>query len=369
VAFQKYRLYLKPFLLPISSLYGIITSIRNYLFDVGILPSVEFDFPVISVGNITVGGTGKTPHVEYLLNMLDKENNTALLSRGYKRKTKGFVLADKNSSPEQIGDESFQIGQKYKNIRVAVDEKRVHGIKMLKKINPELQCVVLDDAFQHRYVTPGISILLIDYYRPLQNDHMLPAGNLRECKQGIHRANIVIVTKVPHEIKPIEKRLWIKELNLFPYQFLYFSTFSYGKLKPVFGRQQKEISLGELAELNASLLLISGISNPLPLSQKFIPICSSLQHIQYPDHHEYTTDDLKDIARRFNEMTGDNKMIVTTEKDAVKLKFLTGVTSILTENMYFIPVEVIFLDEKKEEFEGNILNYVRNNKRISRLHS
>ena len=208
-----------------------------------ILKSVEFEFPVISVGNITVGGTGKTPHVEYLIDLLSEKFHIAFLSRGYRRKTKGFVQAGKNSGPDEIGDEPFQVHRKFQDITVAVDEKRVHGIEQLKKKNKKLQCIILDDAYQHRHVKPGLNILLIDYHRPLHKDFLLPAGDLRERIYGMHRANIVIVSKVPNNIKPIEKRIWIKDLNLFPYQFLYFTELEYGKLTPVFWEKQKELSL------------------------------------------------------------------------------------------------------------------------------
>jgi tetraacyldisaccharide 4'-kinase len=237
------------------------------------------------------------------------------------------------------------------------------------KNNPEIRCVLLDDAFQHRYVRPGISIVLIDYYRPLNKDCMLPAGNLRENMAGIHRANIVIVTKVPHEIKPIEKRLWIKELNLFPYQFLYFTAFQYGTPEPVFSRKQKQYSLEELAKLDTSILLVTGIANPEPLFEKVITCCKSIEQLHYPDHHEYTKEDMDEIEARFGSMQGDFKLIFTTEKDAVKIKILNYASRAVKESMYYIPVEVIFLDDKKEEFDESILCYVTKNKRISKLHS
>jgi tetraacyldisaccharide 4'-kinase len=366
---QNLRQHFMLLLLPLSFVYGIIISIRNWFFDMGILPSIEFNFPVISVGNITVGGTGKTPHVEYLIKLLSEEKHIALLSRGYKRKTKGFLLANEGVTSAIIGDEPYQIWQKFKKIKVAVDEKRVRGIKQLKKNHPELQCIILDDAFQHRYVRPGISILLIDYYRPMHNDCILPAGNLRESRQGIHRADIVIVTKVPYEMKPIEKRVWIKELNLFPYQLLFFSTFQYGMLQPVFDQNLARITLGKLENMKPAILLVTGIANPVPLRQRLITCCTSIEHLQYPDHYEYAERDLNEIETRYTDMNGSLKLIITTEKDAVKLKSHTPPNLTLKENMYFIPVEVTFLDEKQEEFDENIKNYVTKNRRINRLHS
>jgi len=357
-----------PLLVPVSFFYAIITRLRNQLFDLGIIPSVEFDFPVISVGNITAGGTGKTPHVEYLIHLLNQKKKIAILSRGYKRCSRGFVLASKGTTPSQIGDESFQIWQKFRNILVAVDEKRVRGIRLLMKQDPEINCIILDDAFQHRHVLPGVSIVLIDYFHPLSTDRMLPAGNLREQRDGIHRANIVIVTKVPHEIKPIEKRLWIKELNLFPYQFLYFSTFSYGELIPVFDKKQKKLSLDALSEMKPSVLLVTGIATPQPLKDMLITCCSSIEHLQFSDHYDYALKDIKEIEKCFSVLPGNSKLILTTEKDAVKIKTLGAVDRLLKTALYYIPVRVVFLDEKQKEFDANILDYVAKNRRISRLH-
>jgi tetraacyldisaccharide 4'-kinase len=365
---QQRRRYLKPLLVALSILYGLITLLRNRLFDAGILRSVEFGFPVISVGNITVGGTGKTPHVEYLIKLLHEKFNIAILSRGYKRKSKGFLIAGKGSTPDQIGDESFQIWQKFRNILVAVDEKRVRGIRLLKKHDPSLQCIVLDDAFQHRYVVAGVSILLIDYYRPLASDRMLPAGSLREYKQGIHRANIIIVTKVPHAIKPIEKRLWIKDLGLYPYQYLYFSSLRYGSLVPVFDRKQKKIILGELSDMKPNIILITGIANSQPLKEMLITCCSAIDHVCFHDHHEYSVNDLADIEKRYFNIPENHKLIITTEKDSVKIRNFDTINPLVKKAVYFIPVEVVLLDDRQKEFDANIVNYVTKNRTISRLH-
>lgn len=340
---------------------------RNKLFDVGILRSVEFDFPVISVGNITVGGTGKTPHVEYLLRLLSGNYSIALLSRGYKRKTKGFVLAQQSIGPDEIGDESYQVWKKFEKIKVAVDAKRVHGIRILKKIDSSIKCIILDDAYQHRYVNAGLSILLVDYYRPLNKDRMLPLGNLRENARGIRRANIVIVTKVPHEIKPIEMRQWIKELKLFPYQYLYFTSFRYGDLKPVFNIERESIALGEIEKRKPGVLLITGIANPEPLYNKLVTYCTSIDHVFFPDHHDYTMSDIHEIETRFNAIPVENKLIITTEKDAVKISNLPIQGSSIKDFFYFIPVEVLFLDHKQEEFDRIIFEYVERNKRICRI--
>ena len=209
-------------LYPFSFLYGIGVNLRNQLFDLNILRSQSFDVPVICIGNITVGGTGKTPHTEYLIKLLQKEFQVAVLSRGYKRKSKGFVLATPDTPMEQIGDEPFQMKQKHPQVHVAVDADRRRGIARLCEpgITPEVEVVLLDDAYQHRYVKPGINILLVDYHRMIGEDALLPAGRLREPERGKNRANIVIVTKCPHDIKPMDYRIISKHMDLYPYQKL-----------------------------------------------------------------------------------------------------------------------------------------------------
>ncbi len=368
MAIHNLRRKLSPLLFPFSCVYGMAVSIRNKLFDLKILKSTEFDFPVISIGNITAGGTGKTPHVEYLAEFLSKQFHVSVLSRGYKRTTKGFLLADKKSTPQTIGDEPYQMFSKFKNVTFAVDENRVHGINELKKKNPKLQTVILDDAFQHRYVTPGVSILLIDYSRPVYKDCFLPAGNLRESTHSISRANIVIVTKVPENIKPIEKKLWEKELKLFPYQFLYYTNFEYGCLTPVFPPGKQKFSLEEIQNTNASVLLLAGIANPAPLLEKLTSGQNEVVPLYFPDHHEYSQHDLHEIKSMYNSLKKKKKIIITTEKDAIKLGKLADVDHTIQERMYYLPVKVKFLYDKQEDFDSNIINYVATNKRISPLH-
>ena len=207
-------------LYPIAALYGIGVNIRNQLFDWHILPSRSFNVPIISIGNITVGGTGKTPHTEYLIKLLESEFQVGVLSRGYKRKSKGFVLATSETPMNQIGDEPYQIKQKFPHIHVAVDADRCHGIDKLcaPEMTPEVEVILLDDAYQHRYVNPGINILLVDYHRMISEDYLLPAGRLREPERGKSRANIVIVTKCPRDIKPMDYRIISKQIDLYPYQ-------------------------------------------------------------------------------------------------------------------------------------------------------
>ena len=215
------------FLYPLSLLYGLITSIRNFLYDSGILPSVEFPFPVICVGNITVGGTGKTPHTEYIVGLLRENFKVATLSRGYKRKTRDFRIASASSLVQEIGDEPMQIFRNFPDVVVTVDRNRVHGVNMILEEYPETEVIILDDGFQHRRITPGFSILLSDYERLIIRDHMLPYGNLRENKGNMRRADIILITKSPENISPIQRRLIVKEIDKSPYQNLYFTTFRY----------------------------------------------------------------------------------------------------------------------------------------------
>ncbi len=363
---QNLRTALAPLLLPVSALYGLVTSARNKLFDWHILKSQQFDLPVICVGNITVGGTGKTPHVEYLIRLLSDRFKTAVLSRGYRRNTRGYLLACNGVSPGSIGDEPYQMYRKFSSTSIAVAENRVRGIQSLQVDKHDLQCVILDDAFQHRHVHPGVSIVLVDYHRPLKDDFMLPMGNLREKRHGIHRANIVLVTKVPHEVKPIEKRLWIKELNLYPYQFLFFTSFHYGMLTPVIQKKLPTKNLSDLKTSSYSLLLLSGIANPKPFFNQLTPYASHCRTLQFSDHHEYTSTDIQTLYEAYKTLPGSNKLVITTEKDSVKLENMAFPKD-MAQNLYYLPIEVVFLDNKQEEFDNLILSYVEEDKAISRL--
>ena len=262
-------------LTPLSWLYGMGVWVRNLLFDTEVLKSRSFDIPIISVGNITVGGSGKTPHVEYLINLLHNRFKTAVLSRGYKRKSKDFVLAGRDTTMLEIGDEPYQMHQKFPDVVIAVDKKRCHGIDMLMKM-PETQnvsVVLLDDAYQHRYLKPGINILLTDYHRIITDDMLLPAGRLREPIEGKNRADIVIVTKCPADIKPMEYRVLQRNLNLFPYQHLFFTTIKYSPLSPVFIEanplRQPNLNANPALTPNENMLpnvlLITGIASPKKL--------------------------------------------------------------------------------------------------------
>jgi len=347
-------------LYPLSLLFGLVVRFRNFMFDLGILTSEQFSFPVISIGNITVGGTGKTPHVEYLTRLLDKEFKVSVLSRGYKRKTKGFVLATENSNSAEIGDESAQIKQKYPNVAVAVCEKRVEGINRL--VTQKIDLVLLDDAFQHRYVKPGLSILLIDFYRRLENDYLLPFGNLRENQEGIKRADIIIITKTPVDLKPIDRRIIFEQIKPAPYQELYFTGLNYGKFKPVFETQSSILNDFHNNYQIYTILLVTGIAFPKPLIENLQKYTMDIRHVKFEDHSDYNEVKIKKIEKLYSEIDNDKKIIFTTEKDAVKIRE-TGISNnLLVDKMFYIPVEIIFLD-KEEEFNKKIIEYVKQNKR------
>jgi len=353
-------------LLPFSGIYGIVVWIRNLFFDIGILPSEEFDLPVISVGNISVGGTGKTPHVEYLVDLLRDEFKIATLSRGYGRKTRQFIIASEASSAEEIGDEPRQLKQKYPDITVAVDRRRVNGIRMLMKQDPSIDLVLLDDAFQHRYIKPGYSILLIDFNRPLNRNFLLPAGTLREPARNRDRANLILVTKSPERMKPMEMRQYVKDLGLHIRQHLFFTTISYDSLHPVY-----DIAVPHdheyLKRLKPPLLLITGIADPRGVKKFVRNISTHIRSISFPDHHQFTDADMERIEREFMALGSSDALIITTEKDAMRFQNMEPPDRI-RKSMYMVKIKVQFLNNDAINFNTQILNYVRSNKRDSILH-
>jgi tetraacyldisaccharide 4'-kinase len=344
-----------------------VVGIRNELFDLKILSSREFDFPIISVGNITVGGTGKTPHTEYIIELLKNKLKIATLSRGYRRKSKGFQLAEDHSTVRQVGDEPLQMKLKYENIVVAVDAKRVRGIEKLLDLPSKPEIIILDDAYQHRYVTPGMNILLTDYTRLITKDSLLPFGRLRESASNRSRANIIIVTKCPPELKPIEERIITKELTIRPYQNLYFTRLEYGAALPVF--RDKDSFLARTSVLDGrSILLVTGIANPEPLKEYLMHQSHNIQHLCFSDHHNFNPKDIDLISSKFETLPKDDRVILTTEKDMVRLRELT-VPESLKEYLFYIPLRIKFLNNGARDFEQKIINYVTENKVNFDLHS
>jgi tetraacyldisaccharide 4'-kinase len=355
-------------LYPFSLLYGMAVYIRNFLFDYQIIKSSEFNIPIICVGNITAGGTGKTPHIEYLIRLLKYEFNVACLSRGYKRKTRQYILADHSSTADEIGDEARQIKKKFPDIHVAVDRKRVNGIEQLMKDIPDLDVILLDDAYQHRYVRAGLTILLIDYNRPISKDHFLPSGMLREHPFEKKRANIILVTKCPERLKPIDRRLVVKDLTLFPFQHLYFTHLKDEPPKPVFKTNTKVLAREEIKNMKPRILMIAAIANPRSFKKFVRNYSTHITDLIYPDHHSFTNKDIDTIVTSFNSIENSNKIIFTTEKDAMRLEKFSDIDSKIKERMYFIPVTINFLNEDTENFNQHIMNYVRSNKRNSILY-
>lgn len=354
-------------LTPLSWGYGALTWMRNKMFDVGlILKEKEYDIPVVGVGNLAVGGTGKTPHVEYILRNLSGRYRIAVLSRGYKRKTKGFILANSHSSPSDIGDEPLQIYRKFGGrVQVAVCESRRKGIEKLCAIFPNLDLIVLDDSFQHRYVKPKVSILLTDYNHPFYSDKMLPLGRLRESAFQANRADMVIVSKCPADISPIDIRIIRKKLNLMKFQGLFFSTYSHTDVLPVFKEEARyQVSIDSLTQ-GDSVLLLTGVANPRGFIRYFKHFPFKVKVDHYPDHHDFSRKDIHEIEERFEKLNGARKIIITTEKDAVRLLHNPYFPHTLKPYIFYLPVEVRMLEGPSGDFIDSLVNAIEGRSQIS----
>lgn len=342
-------------LLPLSKLYGFGVGVRNLMFKWGILKQREFPVPVIVVGNIGVGGTGKTPHTEYILNLLRYKYHVAMLSRGYKRTTKGFVLATRRSTPLDIGDEPYQIYHKFGgDVTVAVCEDRCAGIDELLRLDPKINLIVLDDAFQHRYVKPTVSVVLTEFNNPVFYDRLLPLGRLREPVSSIYRADIVVVSKCPDQLQPLEYAIFKKNLKLFPYQKLFFSRYSYGSLRPLFPDVVKDTLHLSWLGPDDTMLALSGIANPKPFIRYLKSFKPRVKVKLFPDHHNFTRKDLDALVKRYDELEGKRKIIVTTEKDAVRLFNNPYFPQALKQCIYYQPVEVQFDPMNVADFDVEI---------------
>ena len=337
---------------PLSVLYGIGVGLRNKLFDLGIFHSHKCGLTTISVGNITVGGTGKTPHTEYLLEYLSKRVSTAYLNRGYKRSTAGFKIADEKSTASTIGDEAYQIYRKFENVTVAVDGNRINALKKLQQHKTEPKVVVLDDAYQHRKLHPDLNILLIDYNRLTYRDLMLPLGELRESSENTDRADIIIFTKCPNTMQPVDMLSTRTQINPFPYQTLYYTSLSYGEPKGLF--TDKKIEL-----YGKEVLLITGIAQPQHLHKHLEQYASLITALKYPDHHRFTSYDIQEIAEDYEGLANGNRVIITTEKDAARLISMEIPESIKND-IYTIGIEIEFLFNGKQNFNAQIDKFLRN---------
>ncbi|WP_242085420.1 tetraacyldisaccharide 4'-kinase [Aestuariivivens sediminis] len=334
--------FLRAIAIPIMPFYYLVTGFRNCLYDWGLKKSTFFNFPVICVGNLSVGGTGKTPMIEYLIRLLKDDYKIATLSRGYKRKTKGFLLANDHVSAEELGDEPFQFYNKFKgNIHVAVDGNRIHGINQLMVLNPRPEVFLLDDAYQHRRVKAGLNILLTSYDNLYVNDYVLPVGNLRESRRGANRADIIVVTKCPKHLDKDKKISVMEQINLKDNQRLFFSYIKYAQ------QAQSSSSYIKLEGLKP-FTLVTGIANAHPLVKHLKEMGLDFEHLNFKDHYEFSSQDVK----RFEALSSP---IITTEKDYMRLKKY----STIADKLYYLPIEIGI--DKTEVFNRMVLDYIKNN--------
>lgn len=346
---------LRIFLFPVAVFYGVITHIRNKFFDWGILKQVSYNHPVISVGNLCAGGSGKTPMIEYLIRLLESDHSLATLSRGYLRKTRGFLIADQSSTAATIGDEPLQFSGKFENIVVAVDENRRRGINKLLKLEKPPEIILLDDAFQHRFVKPGLSILVTDYFKTYVHDHMLPLGMLREPIAGAARAQAIVVTKSPRIFSPILRRQITEELRPEPQQQLFFSYVKYTGLEPVYqGTPAFELQ----KQHPKTILMVTGIANPSPMEEYLRSVCDELLMETFPDHHDFKEEDLLMISQKFRDEHSKLKIIVTTEKDAMRLRNAQAESILKALPLYYLVIEHEFHKDDKENFDKFVLGYL-----------
>jgi len=341
------------FALPIAWLFGLSISLRNWLYSKGFLKGYAFDLPVISIGNLSTGGTGKSPTTLYLTRLLKEDFKTAILSKGYKRKTKGLVLANQNSTAFDVGDEPLLFKKKHPDITVAVRESRAEGIPELLMKKPHLEVILLDDAFQHRSLQPGLNILLSDYHQPFYDDYILPVGDLREWPSAYKRADVIVVTKCPTGLRKAEKQEIIQQIKPLDHQKVYFSHLEYG-YPYLFGLPTQTISY----KLDMHVLLLTGIANPQSLEEYVLSKVASVYRQYYPDHHYYSTQDLSDILQSFNNIESKNKIIITTEKDAMRLALHQQWRNQHRLPIYVQPVETAFDNQTKAAFNENILTFV-----------
>lgn len=346
--------FIRLILFPVAIIYWIFILIRNKCYDWGVCKSVAASVPTISVGNLSVGGAGKSPTVEYLIRLLQGEFKIATLSRGYGRKTKGYIEANSLSSPEEIGDEPTQFKQKFNDVTVTVCEDRAIALSMLEK---KQDVILMDDAYQHRKVKPGISILLFDYNKVFQSDWILPFGNLREPMRGMNRADVILITKTPKIFSPMERRRVEGKLTVLPHQKIFYSYLRYGNLVPL----QKHYPIKSFNDLDkkTQVVLLTGIADPTLLINYLNLKLRNVTHLKYPDHHRFDQKDIKKLHNVYNSIESPNKIIITTEKDAMRLKH-PKLESLLHEfPVYYLPIEAEIHEKDKEQFDKLIIDYVR----------
>ncbi|MFV0289483.1 MAG: tetraacyldisaccharide 4'-kinase [Mangrovibacterium sp.] len=352
---------IKILLYPFSIIYALIAEIRNWLYDVGLLKTTHFDIPIICVGNITVGGTGKTPHTEYLVHLLRREYKIAVLSRGYGRTSKGFHWVEKNSNSSEVGDEPLQMKRKFKKELFAVCENRVAGVKRILAEHPDVDLILLDDAFQHRAIAPSLKVLLVDYNRQIMNDMVMPAGRMRELAYQHKRADIVVFTKCPMSLSGADKAKLRFRLKKRAHQQVFFSCMDYGKPRKLIDKSKLSISLFSQA------IMLTGIARPEPFKKYLEEHLFVAKELIFPDHHNYSDDDVERISIAAEK---NKKMpIITTEKDAARLASI-DIPLDLKDRIYYVPIVVKFLTQESgyHDFNTNILNHVATHSRNSKIY-
>lgn len=337
--------FIRYLLFPFSIVYHIVTTVRNWLFDSGVFKETSFEIPVITVGNLSVGGTGKTPQIENLIRLLKDNHQIAVLSRGYKRNTKEFIILNEISTAQEVGDEPLQYFQKFKNITVAVDTDRAHGIStLLEKTNTDL--ILLDDAFQHRKVKASFYLLLTKYDDLFTDDFLIPTGNLRESRIGAKRADLIIVTKCPSNLEKASRKKIEQQLQRY-HKPLFFTSISYADsikgAKPLLTNELK----------NFEVLLITGIANPTPLLNHLKSLNIRFIHLQYSDHHHFSEKEITQIQQQFSEIQSENKIVLTTEKDYTRLEHRIA-------QLNYLPIEIQFLGNQKKQFDNLITSHIQN---------
>jgi tetraacyldisaccharide 4'-kinase len=348
-------------LYPLSLLYGVITWARNRLYDQGVLTEIEFDIPTIAVGNLSVGGTGKTPHVEYLIRLLSSQYHVATLSRGYNRETRGYLFAGEHSTARTIGDEPMLFHLHY-DVAVGVGERRALALPQLLMDAPDTEVVLLDDAFQHRSIKPGLNIMVTEYRHLFTRDHIVPFGRLRESRAGYQRADCVIVSKCPGNMSSQQRKQLREEIRPQAHQQLFFTHLKYGSCYEMLSGEREHILP------DTRVMVVCGIADPAPLLDYLATLARDVRLLRFPDHHYFTADDLDRIEDGLSQLGDGFKMIVTTEKDAVRLALLEDQLVSRKLSLYVMPLEVAFLFSEKDIFDEYIFNYV-NHARIAQFNT
>lgn len=348
--FNRFLQRKKWFLLPFSWFYGIGVTVHNKLFDWGWKKGYAPTLPLICVGNLSVGGTGKTPMVEHLLRILGPDYKSATISRGYKRATRGVLMANTTTTAADLGDEPMQFFTKFPGTTVVVGEKRVEAFRKLITTCPDVELVILDDAFQHRAIQAGLNILLTDYHNLFSKDYLLPAGQLRDLKSSYKRADIIVVTKCPPDLTEQDRDATILEIQPFHHQSVYFATLEYGAPYPVFDQKSLPLHASQHA------LLVTGIANPQPIAAQLLKHVAHLTVLEFPDHHNFNEKDIETLIKTFQKIESPEKIMVTTEKDAIRLQQFAAHFKGLP--IVAIPVQHRILFEGQEAFDNTVKQFV-----------